>query len=368
MTTKKTTDEFVEQALSVHGNLYDYRDVVYKNTHSKVTIHCKVHGPFQQVAKDHLNGRGCKFCAGKGGSLEYFIGKSQVVHHNKYDYSMVEYIGCTTAVDIICPKHGKFSQKPIYHTTGSGCQKCARELTSASGVGWSKGRYIERSEESYGGYSHLYLMECYSGSESFYKVGISFKGGKSRLKYSGYKTRTLLNIRMPASVCFEAEKYLHRELSSSRYKPKEKFCGSANECYTSLTTHTIDVIYKLKEEFEMKESFSSFVGSLKKDGQDIKESLTAEKCDLLHMGFGLVLEASELGDAIKKHVIYNKPLDRENVVEELGDIMFYMEGLMQALGISGEECIEANIKKLGVRYAQGYSDKAAQQRADKEEE
>lgn len=118
----------------------------------------------------------------------------------------------------------------------------------------------------------------------------------------------------------------------------------------------------------MQINFKDMVAALVKPGEDIVQSLTTEKANVWHLATGVSGEAGELLDAIKKHVIYNKPLDHENVIEELGDMMFYMEGLMQALGISGEECIEANIKKLGVRYAQGYSDQAAQQRADKEEE
>ena len=43
-----------------------------------------------------------------------------------------------------------------------------------------------------------------------------------------------------------------------------------------------------------------------------------------------------------------------------------MEGLRQAIGVTREEVIEANVQKLGKRYASGkYSDKQAQDRADK---
>ena len=74
----------------------------------------------------------------------------------------------------------------------------------------------------------------------------------------------------------------------------------------------------------------------------------------------------DLPDAVKKAVIYQKPLDMKNVVEELGDLEFYMEGLRQGLGITREETLEANIKKLKVRYdGLKYSDKSAQERADK---
>ena len=51
------------------------------------------------------------------------------------------------------------------------------------------------------------------------------------------------------------------------------------------------------------------------------------------MVVGVSGEAGELLDAVKKAVIYRKPLDLENVIEELGDLEFYMEGLRQGLEI-----------------------------------
>ena len=86
-------------------------------------------------------------------------------------------------------------------------------------------------------------------------------------------------------------------------------------------------------------------------------------------GNGVSGEAGELLDAVKKSVVYKKPLDRENVVEKLGDLRFYMAGLMNALNISETELVEATNKKLAKRYAAGsYSNEQAQERADKAEE
>ena len=82
------------------------------------------------------------------------------------------------------------------------------------------------------------------------------------------------------------------------------------------------------------------------------------------MGCGVSTEANELLDTIKKHTIYQKPLDVENVKEELGDLLFYMSNLMQSVGLSFEEVLQHNIDKLSVRYASGsYSNSQAQQRA-----
>lgn len=112
--------------------------------------------------------------------------------------------------------------------------------------------------------------------------------------------------------------------------------------------------------------FKHMVAALAKSGRAIIESLTPDKAHALHMAVGISGEAGELLDAVKKSVIYNKPIDRENIVEELGDLEFYMEGLRQVYRIDRIETIDANIKKLAVRYKEKtYSDQAAQDRADK---
>lgn len=114
-------------------------------------------------------------------------------------------------------------------------------------------------------------------------------------------------------------------------------------------------------------SFASMVAALVKPGEDIIQQMTPSKANALHMAVGASGEAGELLDAIKRFVIYNKPLDRENVVEELGDLEFFLEGIRAELGISREETLTANkFKLLGKRYASGtYSDAQAIARADK---
>lgn len=115
-----------------------------------------------------------------------------------------------------------------------------------------------------------------------------------------------------------------------------------------------------------KEDYSAFVDELFKDSGVLLEEITASDLDLIHAVMGISGEAGELLDAIKKATVYRKELDRENVVEELGDLEFYMEKLRQALNISRDQTLEHNFKKLNKRYAKGkYTDKAAQDRADK---
>lgn len=112
--------------------------------------------------------------------------------------------------------------------------------------------------------------------------------------------------------------------------------------------------------------YSAMVKSLFKPGEMILEQMSAKDMELTHAALGIPGEAGELVDALKKYLMYRKTLDRENVVEELGDLEFFMEAIRQNLGITREETLEHNYNKLmKKRYPNGYSDQAAQERADK---
>jgi len=122
-------------------------------------------------------------------------------------------------------------------------------------------------------------------------------------------------------------------------------------------------------ENELAATYSNFVAAHVKDGEDIRVAIRAIDCHYLHMLIGLSGEVGELQGAFKKHVMYDKPLDLANVIEELGDIEFYLEGLRQSLGVTRVEILAANINKLEKRYYLGkYSNTQAQERVDKSAE
>lgn len=110
-----------------------------------------------------------------------------------------------------------------------------------------------------------------------------------------------------------------------------------------------------------KEQYIDFVESLFK-AENFDNSLDAA----MHAAIGVASEAGELLDAIKKSWVYKKDLDYEHIIEELGDIEFYLQALRYQLCIRRKEVIEANVNKLMERYPSGqYSDEQAQARADK---
>ena len=74
------------------------------------------------------------------------------------------------------------------------------------------------------------------------------------------------------------------------------------------------------------------------------------KNNLGHMALGITGEAGEVADVIKKHYAYGKTLDVQHLVEEVGDIMFYLNGLLAEVDVEWSEVLELNIKKLEARY------------------
>ncbi len=62
-----STEEWIEQAMEVHGDKYDYSKVEYVNSDTDVVIICTTHGEFKQNPSRHLSGNGCPWCVGQGG-------------------------------------------------------------------------------------------------------------------------------------------------------------------------------------------------------------------------------------------------------------------------------------------------------------
>lgn len=86
-----------------------------------------------------------------------------------------------------------------------------------------------------------------------------------------------------------------------------------------------------------------------------------------HMLMGMVTEVGELVDAYKKHYAYGKVLDKVNVKEELGDLMFYISNFCRMNNINLEDQLTINIDKLKARYPHKFdSDKAINRDLDTE--
>lgn len=130
--TRLTTEEFIERSKLIHGNKYDYSNVCYKNNYTKVKIACSTHGDFLQTPQSHLEGRGCQICGFKtyAHDRESYVHKAKQVHENKYNYSKTFYEHSHKKLIITCPFHGDFEQLAYQHLLGRGCPECGKNLVS----------------------------------------------------------------------------------------------------------------------------------------------------------------------------------------------------------------------------------------------
>lgn len=89
---KQSPQEVLETFKSVHGDKYDYSLVEYLGGGVKVKIVCKVHGVFEILPGHHKNGVGCKKCYFEASrtSKESFVEKSRKFFGDKHDYSLFD--------------------------------------------------------------------------------------------------------------------------------------------------------------------------------------------------------------------------------------------------------------------------------------
>ena len=80
---------------------------------------------------------------------------------------------------------------------------------------------------------------------------------------------------------------------------------------------------------------------------------------LVHAMIGMCTEAGEFQDMMKKHLMYGKEIDRTNLVEELGDLMWYVGLACSELGVSLDEVMAKNNAKLAARYGDVFTEEAA---------
>lgn len=132
LSKRYSKEEFIEKSKLLYNELFDYSDVIYVNSRTKILIHSNLcnedllitpsrflQGDFQ---KKYL---GISSKQSKSLTSEIFIQRAKLIHGDRYDYSKVNYKNLNTKVEIICPKHGAFWQTPVNHLYNfQGCPRC----------------------------------------------------------------------------------------------------------------------------------------------------------------------------------------------------------------------------------------------------
>ena len=98
-------------------------------------------------------------------------------------------------------------------------------------------------------------------------------------------------------------------------------------------------------------SLSDRLVELDEKGANIERLLTA--------AVGISAEGGEFTEIVKKMIFQGKPFDKSNkehLIIELGDVMWYVAQACMALEVSMDDVISTNVKKLGKRYPEGTFD------------
>lgn len=174
-TFKKTTQDFIAEAIAVHGDKYKYEKVNYVDATTPVCIICPTHGEFMQMPYVHLQGHGCTACGYERISddlkhtTDEFIAQAIEIHGDKYGYDKTNYVSNKNPVIITCRIHGDFLQKPLDHLAGCGCQKCGKE-SSAEKMKIPFNEFVRRANIVHNN-KYIYIEDKYkNGNLDIYAV------------------------------------------------------------------------------------------------------------------------------------------------------------------------------------------------------
>ncbi len=90
--------------------------------------------------------------------------------------------------------------------------------------------------------------------------------------------------------------------------------------------------------------------------------------DSLHASLGIVTEASEIADVYKKNIFYGRPLTPSKILDEAGDLLYYLARILDANGFTIADAINGNVAKLTARFGEAFSTEKANNRNTVKEE
>ena len=271
--------EFIKSVFKeIHGDRFDYSNVIYKGSSTLVDIICQAHGVFKQTPSNHRIYSGCPKCGkeleyvNKADTQEEFLKKVYKIHQDKYDYSLSKYKNSITSIDVICPKHGVFKIKPTSLMNGCGCTKCGYESNRLS-----KDSFIKRASETHKKYY------------DYSKTIVNFSNDKSIItcRHHGDFLQDVTSHMFGSGcpVCANITSN-NKDIETDNIEDSKKvYC----EFYILKYTNPEEVFYKIGVTKSLKNRFSSLSNSFK------------YKIEVLHV------EVSNVYDAYKKeHYLKNK--------------------------------------------------------------
>lgn len=213
----KSQEDFLKSAKELHKDL-DFSETVYINNHTSVTVICPKHGKFTAMPKQLLKSSyQCPKCK-KECVLENFKRRGNIIHNNKYDYSLIKtYKNNQTLLPIICHEkdefgmeHGVFYQSAKNHLYGYGCKKCSQNYMDLS-------LFVKRSNKIHNGkYDYSNIKEyvnnttpvpiiCPVHNEFWQRPDIHLRGQGCPFCKESHLERIISNVLTEANIKFERQ-------------------------------------------------------------------------------------------------------------------------------------------------------------------
>jgi hypothetical protein len=130
----KSTEVFIKEAKDVHGDRYDYSEVVYVNDSTPISLYCSIHKyVFTQLPYQHLKTQGCQKCGKEHAAksrVETAAARFWEVakKDNRFDFSRFVYVHSRKPSECVCNKcHGVFSISSNNYLRGKGCSWCKKK-------------------------------------------------------------------------------------------------------------------------------------------------------------------------------------------------------------------------------------------------
>lgn len=173
---------------------------------------------------------------------EEFLLKSKNKHGDKFNYNNIKYVNSVTKIDLHCNTHDiNFKQTPFNHLKWGGCIKCKRDKLSKSiierGSGWNYSNWKKLASKSKNFDSFkVYVIKCWNDNEIFYKIGKTFSKIEYRFKSKSslpYKFEVLYTKIGEAREISDLERVMQKENKKYKYRPNLSFRGEY-ECFNKL--------------------------------------------------------------------------------------------------------------------------------------
>lgn len=264
---RMTDEEFFARAAEAQTRKWEYGELVREDAKTYIHVKCEQHGWFKQLAATHMKGQGCFKCGaalrGKNRrtSEEETRRRIAEVHGDTYGYGDITFKNGKSYIDVVCKKHGLFTQWIPGHLEGKGCQSCGDERVGLQSR-WTFDEFVYAATSVHGNtytYNSLNyedgkpVAEIVCSSHGIFKQNVAYHVGGSGCPTCGSNRISKPNQEVAEFIeSLELEVILEHKIGRKFldiYIPSLKLAFEYNGNYWHSSKFTHSSAHKEKSEF-----------------------------------------------------------------------------------------------------------------------